>query len=531
MTAVAPVRRRSFAWTAMAAVLVAPSIWLLATLPPLWRDIDAYIQTTAGPGPSTILMHGPLYCFLARLPLYLGHLWENAGSEAIRSLPEFLLAPSLSDSGVILLIFLQHAALLGAHLYFVAAVSASVLVRVIVTVALALNPLAYAFAHSVGSEASSAIGMIAVAAAGVPIVRNAAPVLPRNWFIFGGLVTLMMLTRQVHGVLTLLLPLAFLIALGCQWLRRFLQRASTAATNHQSAKLLFRRCCVAVAVGAACVVFSNVCVRLISAAADMPYRSRIGFTFMWRLKFLQNLSPHERSEIARRVATRARSPEAGRFIDAIGEAYAHPEPFDISGFVRQERATLFPSDNRGITARMDGVLNELPLAFARGAPSALWRAAATDFAGARQMTIADLTEFLFWSTAFYVGREDKMPQLSGLATFRDGNAEAIVARGKQARYLRLWSGVSLNWWCAAWLLAFGALVALGTVGRIDVVASCSYATALMVAALLILVAHCFLTELLPRYVLPTFQLLCLSLLVLVSRIVEIGATQPVSAQP
>ena len=54
--------------------LALPSIWLMTTVPPFWRDIDAYIQLTYPPGPSTILLHGPFYCELARLPLWIGHL-------------------------------------------------------------------------------------------------------------------------------------------------------------------------------------------------------------------------------------------------------------------------------------------------------------------------------------------------------------------------------------------------------------------------------------------------------------------------
>ena len=51
----------------LCAILFAPSIWMLTVIPPLWRDVDAYLQVTRPPGPETILQYGPLYCWLARI--------------------------------------------------------------------------------------------------------------------------------------------------------------------------------------------------------------------------------------------------------------------------------------------------------------------------------------------------------------------------------------------------------------------------------------------------------------------------------
>src|SRR5438477_5092466 len=89
------------------AVLLAPSIWMLSVIPPLWRDVDAYVQVTQPPGPGTILQYGPLYCFVARIPLYFGYAIDSLGAGGPLPTFSFFIHPILTDSGVFSLVLSQ----------------------------------------------------------------------------------------------------------------------------------------------------------------------------------------------------------------------------------------------------------------------------------------------------------------------------------------------------------------------------------------------------------------------------------------
>ena len=495
-------------------LLSAPSIWFITTVPPLWRDVDAYIQTTGGVDTATVLLHGPLYTFLARLPLFLGHLLESGAGTDARSLGEFLLRPTLTDSGVFALVLVQHAALLASQFYFVVTVARAGWIRLLLAIILAANPMLYAFAHCIGSEALSAIGFVLLAAVGLRIVRAGGGATVYDWAAFGVVLVLLMLTRQINAALAGLLPLALLPLL-------YQRRGSNEAVSTPALRpLLF-----AIATGAACFAISVACVRLIASNAEMPYRSKIGYTFMWRLKFLQELSPTERQRVVTAAASRARSPEAKGVIEALPDAFAHREPPDVTQFIRERRAALLPRGTPEAAARIDEAMNEMPLAFLSGSPAALVTAATEDFLAARKTSVWRVTEFLFETTTHYFKQTALMPQLAQLATYRGATPEQIMAIPKRHAYLRWWNVVTYDRLFVLWLAALATLVIVART-RTGAIVTASSATALLLTGLLMMLVNCFLTEPLPRYALPMFELTFLSLMLLLSQIAEAFAPQP-----
>ena len=143
--------------------LFVPSAWMIATIPPLWRDADAYVQLTQDPRVATFWGHSPAYCYVAKIPLFLGAQWERWLGKPPGDQGTDPPQPALTDSGVWLLIVGQHLALCIAGFCFIRTVSNHFWMRLALAAIWASNALFYTFANCIGSETLGLILLISLA--------------------------------------------------------------------------------------------------------------------------------------------------------------------------------------------------------------------------------------------------------------------------------------------------------------------------------------------------------------------------------
>lgn len=272
-----------------------PSIWMLTVIPPLWRDVDAYIQVTQPPDQQRS-------CNMARSTVSPRGFHSISATPSTRRSggyfadPWFFVRPILTDSGVFLLLVLQHAALCFAAFSLITAASGIFWVRLILAVAWAANPLFYALVHCVGGETLSMILVLLIGATGLKIIRHSRTIPKIDWILFGVLLWLCILTRHVNTALAALLPLTFVLLSVWRLIgTRFARSQSVCRWNRLRWQQAFQNATVAVAIGVSCIVLANASLQVSCYAANIPYRSVVGFAFLGRLKFLAALPVEERN--------------------------------------------------------------------------------------------------------------------------------------------------------------------------------------------------------------------------------------------
>ena len=152
--------------------LLAPSAWMIATIPPLWRDADAYVQLTENPLVATFWGHAPAYCHIAKIPLFAGEQLERWRGNAPPNRAPGSSLPALTDSGIWLLIIGQHLGMDLAIFCFITAVTSLFLVRLALALIWASNALFYTFAHCVGSETLGLILIVVLALKALRLIQK-----------------------------------------------------------------------------------------------------------------------------------------------------------------------------------------------------------------------------------------------------------------------------------------------------------------------------------------------------------------------
>jgi hypothetical protein len=368
-------------------VLALPSFWLMTVVPPLWRGIDAYVQLTYPPGPSTILLHGPLYCELARLPLWIGYL---TGSGPMHFF-EFMKHPRLTDAGIYLLLGLQHVGLWFAAFYFLSGLARSFAARLVLALFFASHSLFYGFAHCVGSESLSMIEMLLLAAVGLRMVKAYPSVHAEQWLLAGLLLFCSILTRHINLELAGLFPLSFfLLAMGWHVAREERDRESCAP--RYPLKWHLRVWSAAVVLGLIAMSLASGYTHLLCRKARIEARSRAGYTFLWRLDFLRPMPKAARHDLLQRIARRTTLPESRRFLALLQSWVEHHEAWEALEFLPVPDHV---ANSAAARASRDHALNEVATAFLSPPPSPLWAIVGKDFLRSTHLSEGEIARYLF----------------------------------------------------------------------------------------------------------------------------------------
>ena len=507
--------------TLLIAILLIPSIWMLKVVPPLWKDVDAYIQVTQPPGVGTILHYAPLYCFVARIPFYLGQAIESFRVATTFPRGSFFVHPTLSDSGVFVLLLSQHLALCAAAFHLICLASRLFLARIVLAIAWAANPLFYTFAQCVGAETLSMILLLLISAEGLRMIRNPGKVPRKDWFLLGILLWLCILTRHINAILAILLPLAFFLLSA----HRLVMIPVTRSRLHRRWRRLqvkrdLRNAALTLAIGVSCVVLSNATLRSLSYAFHIPYRSRVGVTFLWRLKFLATLPAETRNQLLNKVAKNTPSPEVRKLISVLRQSPSEDQNWDVLAFMHKAQVALFTPETESQDEKFNLVLNRTARAFLYPPDEIFLRAVGTDFAKSQKTRIPDVVNHLFGSTTFYFSHPETMADCASLSTFREKSAADILAVFKKHSYFRHAKRFGYTGFLIFWLVNLSLLAVLAKIRKEDVATVFSYATALTLIGLLIMLANCVLTEFQSRFTLPMWELTIVSVSVLFGRTVE-----------
>jgi hypothetical protein len=504
--------------------LFAPSAWMIATIPPLWRDSDAYIQATENPLLSTFWGFGPAYCYAVKVPLFAGEQLERLRRHVPASRAAGSSQPSLTDSGIWLLLAGQHLALCGAACYFIVAVTRLFWVRLALALTWASNALAYTFAHCVGSETLSLIFIILLVGKALRLIRSGGEPGWRDWYGFAIALCVCILSRHLNLILMALLPATFLLSWIVHRTLGFL-----ASDDRQKIELRqlrardLRQAVIATAIGIACFAMTTFAVHKLARKTRFHPHSRIGFTFLWRLHFLQDFTPEARAALLRKVATHTHSPEVRKLLTLLEQMLAERADLITTGPFMQRAIELFNGPLHW--EELDRALNQMAFAFLLPPTTELLHAARTDFVAVLRMPLTEISSSLFATTAYYFDNKDQMPGCAELVTFRSGaNAEKIWQLQFQHRYFRLWQGLSYNRALVIWVVALSIFVVTARRRKLNPGTISAFGIALPAIGITFVIATCVLDEFSPRFALPMWQLLLLSFYIFLGKTADLVAT-------
>jgi hypothetical protein len=415
-------------------ILSIPSIYLLSSYPPLWKDIDANGQLLVPASDLNILHFPPVYCFVGRIPFVLTTWFCKGGRLPIPSLFDQQMPPL---AGFYLLVILQHLLLIAALTYLVTALTQNRTLRCLFAVILASTSAFYTYAQCCGSEAFGVPATLAVLAAGISIIRGPARI---AWGIYSISLFLAIGSRQINLLLGLWLPMTLI----------FLSLATKFSWCYPPNRTIYWRVAIiALVIGIATVAFNRgISQTLINSVHD-EYRLTLGRTLSDRIAtFLDKLPVKERLQLAQNLADKTTRPEVRVAIMAQATDGSFYEGSSLT--VAEQLGRLAPPGTN-IAAKRDRVVLGACLHYLMTLHPVLIQVIWQDFVRGIFANNATIARPPFYANAYpakdRIHRPDLWANLKGLEALTSVNnleATRVLDRSILDPYVLLWNKIPLG---------------------------------------------------------------------------------------
>ena len=504
-------------------ILSLPSIYVLLTLPPLWRDSDGFNEVASTFAPKGIIHWLPGYCLGARLILLgAGIVGSLLGGHGIPYL-SISITP-LNNVGIYTLIVVQHLFLVFSLLYGVNTFSSHFLLRAVFSAFLALTPWIYIYANCIGSEAFSNPLVYLILAYGWKCLR-ANEFSRERVLLYFVLLVGAALTRQINALFAALLPLALLPPTMGELIQ---SGARSYCSDRQSRFYSGRRFLIFIVIGLCAIGTSVVVQQGMCWLFRVPFRSTFGETFEWRLSYLNGLSEEERNKIIDQISTRLGDPVTTEALEALNRSLNQGDNWtDMFLFYKIDEILVRSgfSDMQLRTWQVDLKLNRIATCVLLSAEPHFLRAVWSDFAKWPLFTQMDLAYPPFILTDWL---QTQLPyprygRLRELASFQH-EAGYYNDVWKRIPYFHIFAGIPmLVMGCLA--VVFGGITLIAR-SRVPLAKEgISYAMSIIVLGLLFALGNCLSTFSGARFYLPVYSLFQMALMLAASMAFEALRTE------
>jgi hypothetical protein len=492
-----------------AVTLSLPSIYLLSSYPPLWKDIDAAGQLLRPVSELNILHFPPVYSLLGRIPFVLTTWFSEGGRQPLPSLFDQQM-PTLA--GFYLLVIIQHLLLIAAMTYTVTALTQNPTLRCFFAFLLASTSALYTHAHCCGSEALSVSATLAVLAAGISTVRG--PSLTQ-WVIYGISLFLTIGSRQINLLLALWLPLTLV----------FLSLATKFKWCSPPTKTKYwKSVIIALVVGIATIGLNRGIAQILITSIHDDYRSTLGRTLSDRIAtFLDKLPVKERLQLAQDLAAKTTNPEVKIAILAQATDGSFYQGSSLT--VAEELSRLAPPGTN-IAAERDRVVLAACMRYLMTLHPLLINVIWQDFVkGSIFVDNARIALSPFYANAYPALDRTRHPDvwaglkgLEALTSVNELQATRVLDRSELDPYVLLWHNIPLGAIIILSFLLGGATCILDKKLPKTVIVGL-FAIG---AGALIYAANCMCVYYMPRYTLPLLTTTVFALLASITPFVDDG---------